>query len=252
MAAQIGQTGHPMVQTAAEHPLIADLAQATGIARKTIAEQLNRAAVVDAVVGILAAGYLRPGVPGERVAAAAGLTKAELGTGIVRYHDHHHREMRATQQAHKQRTHKRHVPVGEPPSPEHRWCKRGVEAPDGHVGHWVLFEEMGKKKDRPEGIGDWCKECFREYWRSKVARGQEASKPEPVVASASVLAPLRSKRRQSRKRRRRVSGPTCVECKTPMVTVDGRLQCVAERCSIGVVNRNRARRAYLRARKAIG
>jgi hypothetical protein len=111
---------------------------------------------------------------------------------------------------------------------------------------------MGRKADRPEGIGDWCRACWREYWRTKVARGQTSVVPvEPVVVSASVRAPLRKKGRAKKKRKQvKVSGPTCVECKNEMTDVINRLQCVNERCSIGVQNRNRLRRAYLRARRS--
>lgn len=206
--------------------LVADIAQAAGVTQRTVRDELNRGALADAILELILARFW-PRVTPESIAEVAGVTKEELSSAIVRYHDHHTREQRATVAAYKTVTRKRHVPVGEPPSPAHQWCKRG--------SHWCHADDMGRNSARPDGLGDWCRACWREYWQSKVA-AKRAAKPAPV----DVEEPARKRRRP------RLAGPTCRECSTLMISIDGRPRCVNELCSIGARNRRRYKRSATR------
>lgn len=150
--------------------VVADIAQATGLPERTVRAELNRAALADTVVLILAARLVRPGVTPEKAAEIAGLSKAEISAAVLRHHDRLHREQRATMIAYQRaqadapptpkRTHQRHLPVGDPPDEEHRWCKRG--------SHWVHQDDMGRNRAFKEGYADWCRPCWRDYWHTKV------------------------------------------------------------------------------------
>lgn len=163
--------------------MIADIAQATGLPQKAIREHLDRAALADGVLGIILAG-LSTRARAEDVASTAGVTKEELSSAVVRYHDAHRREQVATQVAYRSGTRKRHVPVGEPPSTAHRWCKRG--------SHWVHQDDMAKNRSRADGYGDWCKPCWREYWAKHVQPKQKprvaaVTDPGPCAHAFSAL-----------------------------------------------------------------
>lgn len=213
--------------------VVADIAQAVGVSQNAVRDELNRAALADGILAVILARSWT--TTPEKIAESAGVTKAEMSSAILRYHDRATREQRATVEAYRTPARQRHVPVGDPPSPEHHWCKRG--------SHWVHRDDMGRARRRPDGIGDWCKPCWREYWRTKVATTKRSTvKADPPVVPAEIVAVVVARRRRS-------TGPTCVECKTSMRSVQGQPRCLTEGCSIGERNRRRLRRS---SRVAVG
>lgn len=42
-----------------------------------------------------------------------------------------------------------------------RWCSL--------QGHWCEPEQMGRNSTRPDGLSDWCHDCWRDYWRARRA-----------------------------------------------------------------------------------
>ncbi len=150
----------------------ADVADALGISERVVLQTLNRANLADVVFDMTVR---------FRVSQAAaidhyGLTPEEFRGAAVRASDRHRRQMREQQRHVDERKagvqRGKNDPVGEPPTPEHLWCRRDR--------HWVHRDEVGRSSGRSSGYADWCRACFRAYWRERVkVKRSRATSPSP-------------------------------------------------------------------------